>query len=88
MSRGRPPTLSAKRFADPPYAKHPLDTEHIGKLFSSGLLLPRLDKDGLFYAEVAKATTTPEHPEWTLIDRRHYGSSAILLYQAALCPSD
>lgn len=70
-------------FADPPYAKHPLDTEHIGKLFSSGLLLPRLEEDGLFYAEVAKATATPEHPDWTLMDRRHYGSSAILLYQAA-----
>lgn len=75
-------------FADPPYAKHPLDTEHIGKLLSSGLLLPRLEKDGLFYAEVAKATATPEHPDWTLIDRRHYGSSAILLYQAAQSSGD
>lgn len=69
-------------FADPPYAKHPLDTEHIGKLLQSGLLLPRLAADGLFYAEVAKTTNSPEHPDWTLIDRRHYGGSAILLYQA------
>ncbi|MFM2171125.1 MAG: rRNA ((966)-N(2))-methyltransferase RsmD [Verrucomicrobiota bacterium] len=68
-------------FADPPYAKHPLDTEHIGKLLQSGSLLPRLKTDGLFYAEVAKTTSSPEHADWHLIDRRHYGSSAILLYQ-------
>jgi 16S rRNA (guanine966-N2)-methyltransferase len=71
-------------FADPPYAKHPLDTEHIHKLLHSGLLLPRLAPEGLFYAEVAKVTPTPEHPDWELIDRRHYGSSAILLYKAKL----
>lgn len=67
-------------FADPPYAKHPLDTEHIHKLLQSGLLLPRLAPGGLFYAEVAKSTASPEHSDWKLIDRRHYGSSAILLY--------
>jgi 16S rRNA (guanine966-N2)-methyltransferase len=72
-------------FADPPYAKHPLDTEHINKLLQSGLLLPRLEADGLFYAEVAKSTASPEHPDWTLVDRRHYGSSAILLYRAKTC---
>lgn len=69
-------------FADPPYAKHPLDIEHIAKLLHSGLLLPRLKSDGLFYAEVAKNTVSPEHPDWNLMDRRHYGGSAILLYQA------
>lgn len=70
-------------FADPPYAKHPLDTEHIGKLLDSGLLLPRLENDGIFYAEVAKTTPSPQHTDWTLVDRRHYGGSAILLYQIA-----
>lgn len=68
-------------FADPPYAKHPLDPEFIGKILASGHLLPRLAEDGLFYAEVAKLTDSPTHPDWQLIDRRHYGSSAILLYQ-------
>ncbi|HBE23372.1 MAG TPA: 16S rRNA (guanine(966)-N(2))-methyltransferase RsmD [Verrucomicrobiales bacterium] len=68
-------------FADPPYAKHPLDTENIGKILNSELLLPRLADDGIFYAEVAKSTNSPEHSQWNLIDRRHYGSSAILLYQ-------
>lgn len=68
-------------FADPPYAKHPLDTEWISQLLQSGQLAPRLADDGIFYAEVAKTTTTPEHADWTLIDRRHYGGSAILLYQ-------
>ena len=70
-------------FADPPYAKHPLDTEFIGKILASDLLTPRLAEDGLFYAEVAKTTPSPEHPDWSLIDRRHYGGSAILLYQIA-----
>lgn len=69
-------------FADPPYAKHPLDIEHISKLLHSGWLLPRLKSDGLFYAEVAKSTVSPEHPDWDLMDRRHYGGSSILLYQA------
>jgi 16S rRNA (guanine966-N2)-methyltransferase len=70
-------------FADPPYAKNPLDTEHVGKILQSGLLLPRLEIDGLFYAEVAKANASPVHPDWHLVDRRHYGGSAILLYQAS-----
>ena len=68
-------------FADPPYAKHPLDTEYVGKLLQSELLLPRLAPDGIFYAEVAKTTASPEHADWRLVDRRHYGGSAILLYQ-------
>jgi 16S rRNA (guanine966-N2)-methyltransferase len=69
-------------FADPPYAKHPLDTEWVGKILDSGLLLPRLEEGGMLYAEVSSKTPAPEHPDWKLVDRRQYGSSAILLYQA------
>lgn len=68
-------------FADPPYAKHPLDKEMVGALLQSGQLTPRLADDGIFYAEVAKTTPSPEHADWDLIDRRHYGGSAILLYK-------
>jgi 16S rRNA (guanine966-N2)-methyltransferase len=68
-------------FADPPYAKHPLDTEWIGKLLHSGLLESRLTADGLFYAEISRTTPTPLCPAWNLEDRRNYGSSSILLYR-------
>ena len=70
-------------FADPPYVKHPLDTEWVGKILDSGLLLPRLEDGGILYAEVSSKTPAPEHPDWKLVDRRQYGSSAILLYQTA-----
>ncbi len=70
-------------FADPPYAKNPLDTEMINRIFQLGVLHPRVKADGIFYAEVAKQTTSPQHQDWELVDRRHYGSSAILLYRPA-----
>ena len=68
-------------FADPPYVKSPLDVNWIARLLQSGDLLARLADDGIFYAEISKQTATPEHANWTLVDRRHYGSSAILLYR-------
>ncbi len=68
-------------FADPPYAKSPLDTEWIGKILNSGFLEPRLSDNGIFYSEISRTTATPDAPAWKLIDRRNYGSSSILLYQ-------
>lgn len=73
-------------FADPPYVKSPLDVNWIARLMHSGDLHERLTPAGIFYAEVSKQTATPEHANWTLMDRRHYGSSAILLYRRK-CPS-
>lgn len=68
-------------FADPPYLKSPVDVNWIARLLQGGDLHARLQADGVFYAEISKQTATPEHQSWELIDRRHYGSSAILLYR-------
>ena len=70
-------------FADPPYQKNLLDPEHINTLLTQKNLHPRLQPHGIFYAEISTRTPSPEHPDWQLIDRRQYGSSAILLYRPA-----
>ena len=68
-------------FADPPYWKHYGDKDHIGDLFKTGLIAPRLAPDGWFIAEVSANQKSPEAEDFTLTDRREYGGSAILLYQ-------
>lgn len=67
-------------FADPPYWKHHGDKDHVGDLLKSGLLAPRLADDGWFIAEISANQATPASDDFTLIDRREYGGSAILLY--------
>jgi 16S rRNA (guanine966-N2)-methyltransferase len=67
-------------FADPPYAKHPGDPDAIGTLLVGEWLRPRLSPDGWFIAEVAAHQPSPAGPDWSLVDRREYGGSAILLY--------
>jgi 16S rRNA (guanine966-N2)-methyltransferase len=67
-------------FADPPYWKNAGDTDHIGKLLASGLLQPRLATDGWFIAELSAHQASPLVDGWRLVDRRTYGSCAILLY--------
>jgi 16S rRNA (guanine966-N2)-methyltransferase len=67
-------------FADPPYWKHHGDKDHVGALLKSGLLLPRLAPGGRFIAEVSANQASPVSDEFTLTDRREYGSSAILFY--------
>lgn len=67
-------------FADPPYFKHAGDTDHIGDLLAGGLVLPRLARDGWFIAEISARQASPQAAGWTLVARREYGSSAILLY--------
>ena len=67
-------------FADPPYLKHPGDHDAIGALLGGELLRPRLSADGWFIAEVAALQPSPMAAAWALVDRREYGSSAILLY--------
>jgi 16S rRNA (guanine966-N2)-methyltransferase len=71
-------------FADPPYVKKEGQIDHIEKIFASGLLLPRLTDNGLFYTEVSKSTPATVHKDWKLLDRRSYGNSAILLYQKSI----
>ena len=70
-------------FADPPYWKFYGDTDHLTGLLESGLLVPRLAPGGWFVGEVSSNHKPPAPEEFTLIDRREYGSSAILLYAAA-----
>lgn len=70
-------------FADPPYAKHAGDRDHLQELLTKGALPPRLAPGGYFVAECAAASGTPRAPGWEVLDRREYGGSAILLYAAA-----
>jgi 16S rRNA (guanine966-N2)-methyltransferase len=67
-------------FADPPYWKHHGDKNHVVDLLESGLIAPRLAADGWFIAEVSAHQSSPVSEGFTLIDRREYGGSAILLY--------
>jgi 16S rRNA (guanine966-N2)-methyltransferase len=67
-------------FADPPYWKHHGDKDHIGDLLTSGLARARLAHGGWIIVEVSSRHKSPEAGGLRLIDRREYGSSAILLY--------
>lgn len=67
-------------FADPPYWKHHGDKDHVGDLLKSALLAPRLAADGWLIAEISANQTSPTSEHFSLIDRREYGGSAILLY--------
>ena len=76
----RDPTEYDLIFADPPYWKHYGDPDHVGKLLESGLILPRLAADAWLVAEVSSSQPSPDPGGLTLLDRREYGGSAILIY--------
>ncbi|MFT4176467.1 MAG: 16S rRNA (guanine(966)-N(2))-methyltransferase RsmD [Luteolibacter sp.] len=67
--------------ADPPYYKHHGDKDHIGQLLSQELIIPRLNPNGYFIAEISANQKTPDSPGLTLLARREYGSSAILIFE-------
>jgi 16S rRNA (guanine966-N2)-methyltransferase len=67
-------------FADPPYWQHHGDKDHIGDLLASGLVAARLKPDGCFVAEISAHQPSPDGGVLSLIDRREYGGSAVLLY--------
>ncbi|MEY5012657.1 MAG: rRNA ((966)-N(2))-methyltransferase RsmD [Verrucomicrobiota bacterium] len=67
-------------FADPPYWQHHGDKDHIGDLLASGLIAARLAPDGCFVAEISAHQPSPDGGALSLIDRREYGGSAVLLY--------
>ena len=67
-------------FADPPYFKKPGDPDAIGALLAGDLLRPRLAGNGWFIAEISANQASPVAATWSLLERREYGSSAILLY--------
>lgn len=70
-------------FADPPYWQHHGDKDHIGDLLTSGLIAARLAPDGCFVAEISAHQPSPNGGTLSLIDRREYGGSAVLLYEDA-----
>ncbi len=75
-------------FADPPYWKYHGDKDHITELLKSGLLPPRLAAGGWLIVEIGSHQPSPVTEEFALLDRREYGSSAILIYTADITVSD
>ena len=68
-------------FADPPYWKYHGDKDHVTDLLKSGLIPPRLAADGWLIVEISSHQKSPEADDFSLIARREYGSSAILIYE-------
>ncbi|MFT3990702.1 MAG: 16S rRNA (guanine(966)-N(2))-methyltransferase RsmD [Luteolibacter sp.] len=75
-------------FADPPYYKHHGDKNHIGLLLSQELIIPHLNPNGYFIAEISANQQTPDSPGLNLISRREYGSSAILIFELSSLSTD
>ncbi len=69
-------------FADPPYWKYHGDKDHITELLKCGLLSPRLAAAGWLIVEIGSHQTSPVTEEFSLVTRREYGNSAILIYTA------
>jgi 16S rRNA (guanine966-N2)-methyltransferase len=70
-------------FADPPYWKYHGDKDHISELLASPLLPARMNADAWLIVEISSRQSSPVSANFTLVTRREYGSSAILIYQAA-----
>jgi 16S rRNA (guanine966-N2)-methyltransferase len=67
-------------FADPPYWKFYGDKDHVTDLLKSSLIPPRLAPEGWFIVEISSHQKSPESEDFTIVARREYGSSAIILY--------
>jgi 16S rRNA (guanine966-N2)-methyltransferase len=65
--------------ADPPYWKGYGDTDLAAKLLALENLPQRLAAEGYLVIEISSAQPTPPSGFFRLIDRREYGSSAILI---------
>ena len=68
-------------FADPPYYKHPGDTDYVDLLLQDEALKERLAVDGLLVIEDSPVNQRGEYDGWELIDQRAYGGCGILFYQ-------
>ncbi len=66
--------------ADPPYWKGYGDTDLAAKLLTLDNFPARLAPEGYLVIEISSAQPTPPSSHFRLIDRREYGSSAILIY--------
>lgn len=67
-------------FADPPYWKGYGEVDLAAKLLSLEELPHRLEVDGYFVLEMSSSQATPESKFFSLLSRREYGSSAILIF--------
>lgn len=76
----RDPVVYDLILADPPYWKGHGDTDLVAKLLDLPDLADRLDPSGYLVAEISSSQPTPPSPHFHLLDRREYGSSAILIY--------
>ena len=65
------------RSADDPETGEPSDDAR------SSEITPRLAPGGWLIAEISSNQKSPEADDFTLVERREYGSSAILLYQSS-----
>jgi 16S rRNA (guanine966-N2)-methyltransferase len=65
--------------ADPPYWKGHGDTDLAAKLLALENFPQRLAADGYLVIEISSTQATPPSGHFRLIDRREYGSSAILI---------
>lgn len=72
-------------FLDPPYCQSRLDRDHLGEVFGVEGFADRVAPGGLMVVEQSAREAVREAPGFKLLDRREYGSSAILLYAR---PSD
>ncbi len=74
-------------FADPPYWKYHGDKDHVADLFKSGLLPARLAEGGWLIVEISSHQASPVTEDFSLVARREYGSSAILIYEKPVVPT-
>ena len=68
-------------FADPPYWKYHGDKDHVADLLKSGLVAPRLATGGWLIVEIFSHQASHTSKDFTLVARREYGNSAILIYE-------
>ena len=78
----RDPSCYDLIFADPPYWKYHGDKDHLSDLFTAGLLHDRLASNGWLIAEISSHQASPASADFTLVARREYGSSTIVIYSA------
>ncbi|MBB5352296.1 16S rRNA (guanine966-N2)-methyltransferase [Haloferula luteola] len=67
-------------FADPPYAKSKLDRDHLAELLGKPFAPFLISEEGWWVVEQSADSEPPVSEGLELLERRVYGSSAILLY--------
>jgi 16S rRNA (guanine966-N2)-methyltransferase len=67
-------------FADPPYWKYHGDADLAGQLLKAGSLAARLAPGGWCILEVSSHWKLPADSPMPMVDRREYGSSAVMFF--------